>query len=172
MCIGGWHNSLGFCWNKKNIFSKVTFFRLDYLILSLFIEISFAKKLSCWNQMNQFIQSLWIMKPNTFLFFLIVKDCWSEGDSCDLTNSSVAFCLVCGYILEFTVSNLLKLLGKLIIISVRKVHWGLTVPLCWRIWHHFFLIYLYLYTVIAMWYLTGVGMLLFCFNYCYYSVNW
>jgi len=57
-----------------------------------------------------------------FPFSLIVKDCWSEGDGCDLTNSSVAFCLVCGYVLEFTVSNLLKLLGKLIIISVRKVH--------------------------------------------------
>lgn len=53
--------------------------------------------------------------------------------------------------LEFTVSDLLKLLGKLIIISVRKVHWGPTVPLCWRIWHHFFLIYFHLCIVIAIW---------------------
>lgn len=61
-------------------------------------------------------------EAKTFPFFQIVKDCWSEGDGCDLTNSSVALCLVCGYILEFRVSELLKLLGKLIIISVRKVH--------------------------------------------------
>ena len=55
-------------------------------------------------------------------FILIVKDCWSEGEGCDLANSSVAFCLVCGYIFEFTVFDLLKLLGKLVIISVRKAH--------------------------------------------------
>lgn len=61
-------------------------------------------------------------EAKTFPFFLIVKDCWSEGDGCDLTDSSAALCLVCGYILEFRVSELLKLLGKLIIISVRKVH--------------------------------------------------
>ena len=59
------------------------------------------------------------MKPET-PFILIAKDCWSEGEGCDLTNSSVAFCLVCGYIFQFTVSDLLQLLGKLVIISVRK----------------------------------------------------
>ena len=38
-----------------------------------------------------------------FPFSLIVKDCWSEGDGCDLTNSSVAFCLVIwgAFIMEF-----------------------------------------------------------------------
>lgn len=69
VCVGGWHNSRGFCWNKKKFFQQSHFLCLDYLILSLFIEINFAKKIELLKSNEPIYTVIMNNEAKTFHFF-------------------------------------------------------------------------------------------------------